>query len=273
MVRPTRELAEEILSHGSVVVRDVDAGEEPFVYSTGNRGPGYVQIKGLVGRPQLVQDLAEALAAKVAERCKIDFVNGNATGGMIPGWELRRALSARLGHSLPFTYLRGARKPGGHGELITGLRANPEILKGSRALIVEELVNYAGTTTNSVLEFRAAGFVAEHAACFVTYDQPEARQRLEENGIELIPLLTLPELLEIGSEIGTLSPRAVGSYQDFLANPVRWQLDRGYAVPETALEAAEEQGIELNRLSPDEALEAGAPQKQVQAGVAYYAGA
>lgn len=273
MARATRELAEEILSHDAVVVRDVDSGEEPFVYSTGNRGPGYVQIKGLVGRPELVQDLAEALAAKVAERCDVDFVNGNATGGIIPGWELRRALSARLGRSLPFTYLRGSRKPGGHGELITGLRANPDIKSGSRALIVEELVNYAGTTTNSVLEFRRAGFSVEHAACFVTYDQPEAKQRLADNGIDLVALLTLPELLEIGAEIGTLSPRAVGSYRDFLGNPVRWQLDRGYAVPETALDAADEQGIELNRLSPDEALEAGAPQKQVQAGVAYYTGA
>ena len=271
-MRETRELAEEILSHGSVVVRDVDAGESPFVYSTGNRGPGYVQIKGLVGQPQLVADLAEALAAKVADACEIDFVNGNATGGIIPGWELRRALSARLGRSLPFTYLRGARKPGGHGELITGLRANPEVRKGNRALIVEELVNYAGTTTNSVLEFRRAGFVAEHAACFVSYEQPEAKQRLADNGIQLVALLTLPQLLEIGAENGTISPRAVGSYRDFLSNPVRWQLDRGFAVPETALEAAEEQGIELNRLSPDEALEAGAPSVQVQAGVAYYTG-
>lgn len=272
-MRETRELAEEILSHDAIVVRDVDAGEEPFVYSTGNRGPGYVQIKGLVGRPELVQDLAEALAAKVAERCEIDFVNGNATGGIIPGWELRRALSARLGRSLPFTYLRGARKPGGHGELITGLRANPDIREGSRALIVEELVNYAGTTTNAVLEFRAAGFVAAAAACFVFYDQPEARQLLADNGIELVSLLTLPELLEIGEATGKLSPRAVGSYRSFLENPVRWQLDRGYAVPETALDAANEQGIELARLSQDEALEAGAPAQQVQAGVTYYAGA
>lgn len=268
----TASLLGRVLAAGAIQVRDVESGEEPFVYSTGNRGPGYVQIKGLVGRPALLKDLVAALAETVDTAAEFDFINGNATGGMIPAWELRGQLSARRDREIPFTYLRGARKPGGHGEMITGLFENPAIRPGMRALIVEELVNYAGTLTNATGEFRRAGFEVTHGACLVAYDQPEARDRVAAAGVTLHHVFTLPELLAAGEAEGVLSPRAVGSYREFLADPLGWQLARGYAVPDTACAAAQARGIELNRLGADEALEAGAPPAQVHAGVVFYAG-
>ncbi len=29
-----------------IEIRDIDGGEEPFLYSTKNHGPGYVDVKG-----------------------------------------------------------------------------------------------------------------------------------------------------------------------------------------------------------------------------------
>ena len=51
-------------------IRDVSGGEEPFVYSSGNRGPGYVMIKGLVGQPPVLNYLTTQLALKLAEAKK-----------------------------------------------------------------------------------------------------------------------------------------------------------------------------------------------------------
>ena len=31
-----------IIEAGGMEIRDVDSGEEPFLYSSGNRGPGYI---------------------------------------------------------------------------------------------------------------------------------------------------------------------------------------------------------------------------------------
>lgn len=265
------ELAVRILDAGALELRDVDGGEEPFVYSTGNRGPGYVQVKGLVGRPTLLKDLLRALAAKVAAAAQFDFVDGNATGGMVPGWELRNQLAALQGRELPFVYLRGARKEGGHGEHITGDRNNPDIRPGMTALIVEELVNYAGTMCNAAEEFRRAGYRVTHGATILFYDQPEARQRLADHQVQLIPLLTLPMLLEVGEATDRIPTEVMRSYRDFLASPAEWQLARGLVVPEDAARRAAERGIDVRQLSDREALDRGAPEPKVRAGVTYFA--
>ncbi len=168
------EVAAKIISANAAEVHDVDKGEDAFVYSTGNRGPGYLMIKGLVGQPEVLEFLTRQLALKVVEKAEFDFINGNVTGGMIPAWELRREISNLRGKVVPYTYLRGSRKQGGHGELITGDRNNPLIQKGMRALIVEELVNYAGTTGNATEAFRNSGILyrMQHAFFTTTMMQP-----------------------------------------------------------------------------------------------------
>src|SRR3990167_735411 len=184
------EIASTIINAGAISIRDVDSGELPFVYSTGNRGPGYLMIKGLVGQPAVLKKLTKSLAYKVIQEAKFDFIEGNATGGMIPGWQLRNDVSDILGKEIPYCYLRGSRKEGGHGELITGNSNNPLIKPGMKALVVEELVNYAGTTGNAAEEFRAAGYPVSHAACILSYDHQQSNARLEEKGITLVPLIT-----------------------------------------------------------------------------------
>ena len=104
------EIATKIIESGQVQIRDVDRGEKPFDYTSGNRGPGYLQIKGLVGQPDTFVFLIRQLAHKVIREAKFDFVNGNVTGGAIPGWELSRQVSDILGETIPNTYLRGSKK-------------------------------------------------------------------------------------------------------------------------------------------------------------------
>lgn len=266
-----QEVAVTIIKTGAVEVRDVDAGDAPFVYSTGNRGPGYVMVKGLVGQPVAFKYLTRALAEKVLSiGAKIDFVEGNATGGMVPGWQLRNDLSDLAKHEYPYCYLRGARKEGGHGELITGDRANPFIQKGMNVLIVEELVNFAGTTSNAAEEFRCAGYQVTHAACILSYDHPESNAKLKEHKVSLIPLITLPELLDAGLAAGLLPKASVDSYKEFLVDPTGWQLKRGYVVPEASAQKAQQQGIAMKKLSAEEAIALGAPQDKVKAGVVYW---
>ncbi len=265
------EITARIVSAGAVEVRDVDAGQEPFVYSTGNRGPGYVMIKGLVGQPSVLKFLTSQLAQKVLAEATFDFVEGNATGGMIPGWQLRNDLSDLLGREVPYCYLRGTRKEGGHGELITGDMNNPLIQKGMRALIVEELVNYAGTTTNAAEEFRDAGYPVSHGACILTYDTAEQRRRLAEHDVTLVSLITLPQLLDAAEATGAIASQAVQSYRNFLADPLDWQLSRGLAVPDTSAKVARNRGYVIRILSAADAVQLGAPANKVNEGVTYFA--
>src|SRR3989338_419420 len=65
---------------------------QPFLYASGNWGPGYIMIKGLVGRKKIIKSLIQPLARKIAERAQVDFVAGNVSGGVIPA----RLLSEKL---------------------------------------------------------------------------------------------------------------------------------------------------------------------------------
>lgn len=233
---PTRMSEEEVcgklLEVGAVAIRDVDAGEEPFKYSSGNFGPGYVMVKGTVGRQDVFKPLVEQLALKlIDDEVEFDHVAGNATGGMIPAYQCREDYQRLTGRSdIEYVYVRGTRKEGGHGELITGLDHITQTREdGSPAhwLVVEELVNFGETTTNSLNLFRGLGFVANKGATILHYDHAEVNAKLTENGIDLTRLATLPNLLEVAVNEGFYSEEAVASYREFLAGPAEWQGARG----------------------------------------------
>lgn len=195
---------------------------QPFLYASGNYGPGYISVKNQVGRKEIIKPLVQQLALLVAKRAPdLNFVAGNVTGGMIPGWILSEVLK------VPFVYIRAARKSGGQKELITGIANNPEILEGANGLVVEELVNYAETTRNGAESLRSAGFKVTHAATILFYDNPEAIKALKQHKIEMIYLFTLPDLLEVAEEQKAFSEKAIADYREFLKDPPAWQAKRG----------------------------------------------
>jgi orotate phosphoribosyltransferase len=93
--------------------------------------------------------------------------------------------------------------------------------------VVEELVNFGETTTNSLNMLRTLGFVGNQAATLLHYDHAEANNRLAANGITLTHLTTLPNLLAVAVENGHHTADAVASYKEFLQDPAEWQRVRG----------------------------------------------
>jgi len=230
---PERDLARMVISVPKLEIRDVDAGEPPFLYSTGNWGPGYADIKGLVGWQPEFKTLTEQLALRLLDQeAQFDFIAGNATGGMIPAYQVREDLQRISGRDVPFIYMRNTRKIGGHQEYSTGLKNNPNIKEGTRPLVIEELVNFAGTVGNSAQVLKEEAHSSQNAATLFDYENPEAIARLESMGIKLVHVMRLRTALEVGHEMGTFTPRAIDSFHEFLANPQQWQAKRGL-VPKT----------------------------------------
>jgi len=218
----------KVLQAKAVEIRDVDAGEESFLYASGNWGPGYVSIKNLVGRKEIIRFLCQELSKKIAKKVpQLEFVAGNVTGGVIPGWLLSEYLEPLLDRTVPFVYIREMRKKGGQKELITGIANNPEIRSGANGLVVEELVNFAQTTCNGAEALREAGYTVTHGACILFYDNPEALKSLQAAGIEMVYLFTLPQLLKIAERHQTHSQKAIDGYRQFLKDPLGWQAKRG----------------------------------------------
>lgn len=234
------DVALMVLEAGAVEIRDVPSKvtneeveklpleNQPFLYASGNWGPGYVSIKNLVGRKKIIKSLSQQLGELIADKVpSLNFVAGNVTGGVIPGWLLSEELEKLLGRTVPFVYIRETRKKGGQKELITGTANNPEISPGDNGLVVEELVNFAQTTCNSADALRNAGYVVTHAATILFYNNPEAIKALKKHGIEMIALFTLPDLLAVAEKYQIHPQKAIDSYGEFLENPLSWQAARG----------------------------------------------
>lgn len=223
------EVCRLILDAEAVVIREVDAGEEPFLYSSGNWGPGYVSIKGLVGREGVFKTLAEQLALRViGSGIEFDFIAANATGGMIPGYQLREDLQRMTGREIPYVYVRGARKRGGHKDLVTGIAGNPYIPKDAKPLVIEELINFAQTTSNSTIGLRELGYTVENAATILHYHNPKGLERLSDTGLTVVELANLPKLIRVAEEFNYFSPEAIAGYRNFLQDPLRWQAERRF---------------------------------------------
>ncbi|OGF30332.1 hypothetical protein A3H09_02625 [Candidatus Falkowbacteria bacterium RIFCSPLOWO2_12_FULL_45_13] len=213
-------------------VANLPLNMQPFLYdASGNWGPGYLMIKGLVGNKPLIRCLGRYLALEIAEKWPtgIDFVAGNVTGGMILGWLISEELEVLLGKRTPFVYIRELRKTGGQKELITGYQKNREIPPGSSGLDMEELVNFAQTIANGAVCLREAGFVCTKGACILYYDNPVANKDLANAGIEMVSLLTLPRVIKVADQFGTHPKELLADYREFLKNPLQWQADRGLA--------------------------------------------
>lgn len=223
------DLSVRILDAGAISIRDINTGEKPFLYSSGNFGPGYVSIKGLVGKQAVFKMLTEQCALKlVDEEAKFDFIAANATGGMVPGYQVREDYQRITGREIPYIYVRNTRKIGGHQEYSTGLTDNPEIPVGSRPLVYEELVNFAQTTCNSRLVLAEEGYPATHAGTILHYENPKAVARLNQEDLKLVALVRLRTVLEVAEETGSFSRTAVADYRKFLQNPKAWQEARGF---------------------------------------------
>lgn len=221
-----RDLAIRLIRSGAFQIRVFEEGEAPFLYSSGNYGPIFVSVKGAVSQP-FFERLCELLAREIwLVAPHIDFVVGNATGGIVPSCYIAQGLRWLLGRHVPLVYIRREHKKGGQKELVTGID-NHAIQPGMNALIVEELVNYATTTTNSAAVMRGLGFEVTHGSCILSYDTEPARQLLADNRVELVKHFTLAELATLSVEIGYHTPKRIAYAYDFLADPTDWMSKRG----------------------------------------------
>lgn len=205
---------EDIILYSSAL--QIKPKNEYFLYSSGNKGPGYVMIKGLVSRPKIMKELCKRLATKIKNfldenNYKIDIVNGNVTGGMIPAWEVCNNLSLLYNKNIPYFYLRKSRKIGGHCELITG----PSLIENKNlknTIVIEELVCYAQTTCNASTILRESGYDVKYAGTILSYNHNQAINNLENNNINLISLVNLEDLLLRAKYLINNDPNFVPKY-------------------------------------------------------------
>jgi orotate phosphoribosyltransferase len=87
--------------------------------------------------------------------------------------------------------VRKQTKDHGLGRLIEGA-----VQSGDRALIVDDVLTTGSSVLKAVQAAREAGMTVQHALVVVDRQEQDARARLEEQGLTVLSLLTIEDLLK-----------------------------------------------------------------------------
>jgi orotate phosphoribosyltransferase len=143
---------------GEVIDIFRDAGavlEGHFILTSGLRSPVFLQKARVFMHADKTERLCRALAAKIREQVKdkIDYVVGPAVGGLIPAYETSRHLK------VPAIWVE---REGGEFRL-----RRFEIARGSRIVIVEDIVTTGLSIRETIDCMRALGAEVLAAACII----------------------------------------------------------------------------------------------------------
>jgi orotate phosphoribosyltransferase len=148
--------------------------EGHFILTSGLRSPLYLQ-KNLVFRdPKRTERLCRALAAKAKARFgEVDLVVSPAVGGIIPGYETARALGAEA------IFVEREEK-------VFRLRRGFTITKGTRVLMVEDIVTTGLSSRECLAAIAAEAGTILGAACLIDRSAGKA-----DIGVPLVALASL----------------------------------------------------------------------------------
>ncbi|CAN7514740.1 orotate phosphoribosyltransferase [Bosea sp. LjRoot90] len=210
-----REVAELLFRAGAIHV----SRQQPFILAAGWASPVYVDVRLLLGDPQLRQAVSE-LAARYAGEAfapgSFDAIAGAETAGIpFAAWLADRlALKLRYVRKRPLGIGRNAQVEGGPVE-------------GLRVLLMDDLTTDGGSKLNFARGLRAAGADVQHVLTIFYHDVfPGAGTRLKEAGLTLHALATWGDVLRTEASQGlALEDRA--EIERFLADPVAWSTRHG----------------------------------------------
>lgn len=195
--------------------------DEPFTYTSGRKGPVYVDCRRLISFPRargLLMDMAASLLMQKIGPESFDMVAGGETAG-IP---YAAFLAERL--NLPMLYVR--KKPKGFGRMAQ-IEGHMEE-DGTKVVLVEDLQTDGGSKQVFVNALREAGAKVDHAFVVFHYGIFAASEKnMDALNIKLHALTSWPEVLETAKQGRYFDAKTLESVEAFLDNPVQWSADHG----------------------------------------------
>lgn len=197
-----------LLSIGAV---GVTAGE-PIRFKSGILSPVYTDNRRLISHPREWKIVIAGFVDLIKKRkLKFDVIAGIETAG-IPH---SSALAFALGK--PSVFVRKEAK--GHG---LTKRVEGGKVKGTRVLLVEDLVTTGGSSLSGVRALREEGAKVTDCLVIIQYGLSEATKAFRDARVKLHTLTTFPVVLEEGKKSRTFSKDIVENVRTWLTDPRAW---------------------------------------------------
>jgi orotate phosphoribosyltransferase len=205
----SEEAAGILLDTNAVLIN----AREPFTYTSGKKGPVYVDCRRLISFTRARGRLMDMGAETIRAACPgAEYVAGGETAG-IP---YAAFLSDRL--ELPMLYVR--KKPKGFGRMaqIEGYMED----KGKKVVIVEDVQNYGVSVKVFVDALRAADAAVEHIFVIFQHGHASSRQSMKDMGVTLHALTGWQAVLKVAKARRAFDAGTLASVESFLKNPEEW---------------------------------------------------
>lgn len=210
--KTARRAAQILLDTKSVLFN----AREPFTYTSGKRGPVYVDCRRLISFPAERKILMDDAAAMIRKTCDApDYIAGGETAG-IP-------YAAFIAERLEKAMLYVRKKPKGFGRMAQ-IEGHITEQAGQKAVLVEDLQTDGGSKKLFIDVLRDAGLNVDHAFVVFHYGIfPASEENMAAMGVTLHALATWWDVLDVARERDYFDQETLSSVEDFLKAPAAWQ--------------------------------------------------
>ena len=203
-----KQVARELLRIGAVKVQP----DKPFTWASGWLSPFYCDNRKALSFPEVRNLVKESLCSAIKDNFgDYDVIAGVATGAIAQG----ALVADRLGK--PFIYVRSAPKDHGLANLIEGY-----LEKGSRVVVVEDLISTGGSSLKAVQALRDAGSTVTGMVASFTYGFKVAEDAFTQSDVKLVTLTDYKSMLETALESGYISQEQLPTLDKWRENQSEW---------------------------------------------------
>ncbi|MBR0029828.1 MAG: orotate phosphoribosyltransferase [Bacteroidales bacterium] len=187
-----KEIAKELLSIGAVFLRP----EQPFTWASGIQSPIYCDNRLTLSAPQVREKIENGLATLIREHYpECQMLMGTSTAGIA-----HAAITAHL-LGLPMGYVRSEAKNHGRGSRIEG-----RMDKGTKVVVVEDLISTGGSAIDVVEALRAEGAEVLGIVSIFTYGIGRGLEKIRLAGTVNYSLSNLDALVDVAVSEGYIAP-------------------------------------------------------------------
>ena len=199
------KIAKDLLSIKAVFLKP----DDPFTWASGIKSPIYCDNRLTLSAPEVRTDVESGLAEIVDTYYpEAEMLMGTSTAGIA-----HAAITATI-LDLPMGYVRSGHKDHGRQNQIEG-----RLEKGTKVVVIEDLISTGGSVIEVVEVLREAGAEVLGIASIFTYGLKKGLDRLEAAEVKNISLSNADALTKVAAEEGYIKNDDIKKLNAFFANP------------------------------------------------------
>lgn len=201
----TKELiAKDLLSIQAVFLKP----DDPFTWASGIKSPIYCDNRLTLSAPSVRKNVEDGLAEIVKEYYPdTEMLMGTSTAGIA-----HAAITATI-LDMPMGYVRSGHKDHGRQNQIEG-----KIEKGTKVVVIEDLISTGGSVIEVVDVLREAGAEVLGIASIFTYGLQKGIDRLAAANVKNVSLSNADVLVKVAADEGYIKENDIKKLNAFFAD-------------------------------------------------------